>query len=116
MNRLAELRKAKGMRQAELAQIMEVSQATLSNWERGVHDLDNESLLKLARIFGCTTDYLLGYSANVEGDDAQMEQIYYRIAQDAKNSGISPHDLQLALDFLKKARERDNNESGQIFK
>ena len=107
MNRLKQLREQKGMKQSELAAMFGVSQATLSNWERGVHDPDNNDLIKLAEILGCSTDYLLGYTPNQ--NDTGVDQVYFRIAQDAKNSGISAHDLQLALDFLKKAKERDEN-------
>ena len=107
MNRLKKLREEKGLKQSELAQMLNISQATLSNWEREVHDPDNENLRKLAQIFGCSTDFLLGYSSSFESE--RIDRAYFRIAQDAKNSGISPQDFQLALDFLKKAKERDEN-------
>jgi len=38
-----------------------------------------------------------------------MEQAYYRIAQEAKNKGISPKDLQAMIDFLAKAKDRDDS-------
>jgi len=47
MNRVKELRKEKGIRQTELAKQLDISQATLSNWERGVHDPGHEELLLL---------------------------------------------------------------------
>ena len=60
MNRIAELRKEKGIKQVELAKIFQVSQGTLSNWERGVHDIDQATLNKIASYFEVTLDYLLG--------------------------------------------------------
>ena len=110
MIKLAKLRKDKVMKQAELAQIMGVSQATISNWESGVHEPDSEQLMRLAGIFAVSTDFLLGHDAAVA--NGELDQIYYRIAQDAKNSGISSHDLQLAVNFLKMAKERDDNAKG----
>ena len=62
MNRLKEVREARGKKQQDLAALLEVSQGTLSNWERGIHDPDNEMLLRLSRMFDVTTDYLLGLS------------------------------------------------------
>jgi len=62
MNRLKEVREARGKKQQELASLLKVSQGTLSNWERGVHDPDNEMLFRLSKIFDVTTDYLLGLS------------------------------------------------------
>ena len=119
MNRIKALREARGLKQAELADMLNVSQATLSNWERGVHDLDNESLANLAGFFNCTIDYLLMNSdiINIEqlqNIESNMEPVYYRVVMDAKKSGIPPQDLQKALEFLKKAKERDE-EIGKIF-
>ena len=39
-----------------------MTQGTLSNWERGIHDPDNEILIILSKKFNVTTDYLLGKS------------------------------------------------------
>jgi repressor LexA len=59
-NRIKELREEKGVKQIDLAKYLNVSQATLSNWERDVFNLDKESLLMTADFFGTTTDYILG--------------------------------------------------------
>jgi len=112
MNKIRELREAKKMTQIELAAMLNVSQATLSNWERGVHDLDNESLAQLAKFFDCSIDYLLMNSSARFADDApapkpDVDDVYFRIALEAKNSGVSPGDLRMALDLIKSARERD---------
>ncbi|MCL2621381.1 MAG: helix-turn-helix domain-containing protein [Defluviitaleaceae bacterium] len=110
MNRVKELRVEKGIKQADLAQQLGVSQATLSNWERGVHDPANETLTRLAQTFGCSVDYLLGTTTikyPVDEKGMVVDQVYYRIAQEAKEAGVDPHDLQMALDFLKRAKERD---------
>lgn len=57
---LAELRSEKGIYQKELALYLNVSIGTISNYEKGVHYPDLETLCKLADYFGVTTDYLLG--------------------------------------------------------
>jgi len=104
MNRVKELREEKGMKQVELAQMLEVSQGTLSNWERGVHDPDNEALGQLAQIFDCSVDYLLARS------DVQqpLDGLFMRVMQNAQDSGMTPNDLQTLVDFWKQARERND--------
>lgn len=60
MNRLKELRKSKGLTQAELGSLLGVSQNTYSYWEREKVRIDNDSLAKLASIYDVTMDYLMG--------------------------------------------------------
>ena len=57
---MANLRKELNMSQAELAEKLGVSQQTISKYERGTREPDNETLAKLAEIFDCSIDYLLG--------------------------------------------------------
>jgi len=111
MNRVRELREEKGLKQMDLAFALNVSQATLSNWERGIHDPDNESLSNLAKIFECTIDYLL-CSSDIRypirlGEEAALEKVFYRIMYEATNKGLEPHDLEMALDFIQRAKERN---------
>ena len=56
---LAKLRKEKGILQKELATYLNVTVATISNYEKGVHSPDYETLVKLADFFDVSTDYLL---------------------------------------------------------
>lgn len=66
MNRLKELRKAKGLTQVELAKQIGIGQSGYSDWERGVTKIDSESATKLAALFSVSVGYLLG-----KDDDAQ---------------------------------------------
>lgn len=71
MLRIREMRTARKISQETLANYIGVTQATLSGWETGKYDIDNQSLAKCAEYFGVTTGYLLGleqekfYSADV---------------------------------------------------
>ncbi len=60
MNRIKELRQSKKLRQSDLAAELQVSQATLSNWESGRHEPDFEALKKMSDYFRVSVDYLLG--------------------------------------------------------
>lgn len=58
--RLKELRKGKKLNQIKLAEMLGVSQATITFWETGKRDPDVAMLMKIADIFEVSTDYLLG--------------------------------------------------------
>ena len=60
MLRLKELRKQNKLTQQQLAEMLGVTQAALSGWENEKFVIDNGSLLKCAKIFDVSIDYLLG--------------------------------------------------------
>lgn len=61
MNRFREQRIKAGFRsQADLAKVLFVNQTAVSQWERGVTTPSSQLLIKLANLYGVTTDYLLG--------------------------------------------------------
>ena len=62
MNRIRELRTAKGWTQADLAARMNTKRQTIGHYETGFRGLDVETICRLCEIFGCTADYLLGRS------------------------------------------------------
>lgn len=61
-DRLAELRKDAGLTQRQFAQQLHVSLNTVSGWERGLADPDDETKTLLAKRFGVSMDYLMGLS------------------------------------------------------
>lgn len=58
--RIAELRKDKGLKQAEMATILNMSQRNYSHIEVGDYDIPTEVLIKLCIFFDVSSDYLLG--------------------------------------------------------
>ena len=62
MNRIKQLRTEKRMRQTELAKILKIGQATMSNWETGRSEPDYDALIEMSEIFGTSIDYILGNS------------------------------------------------------
>lgn len=111
MNRVKELREERGLKQTEMGATLGISQATISNWERGVHDPDNEALMLLSGFFDASIDYLLGNSdiRHIMQAPLSEDNAFFRIAADAKKSGIHPEDFRMAVEFLKKAKGRDDN-------
>ena len=60
IKRLIELRTAAGLSQRKLAKEIGVSYAAVQYWERNRSNPDAESIIRLAKFFHVTTDYLLG--------------------------------------------------------
>jgi transcriptional regulator with XRE-family HTH domain len=59
-HRIRDLRKENKLTQKELADKVEVSAQVVSNWERNYTDPDSEDIKGLSKVFGVSTDYLLG--------------------------------------------------------
>ena len=58
--RINELRIAMGWNQVQLAEKLNVSKQTVSNWENENIQPSIEMLIKLAKLFHVSSDYLLG--------------------------------------------------------
>ena len=58
--RLKELRIEKQLSQQKLAEAIGVTQKAIDFWEKGINEPKASYIIKLAKFFGVTTDYLLG--------------------------------------------------------
>ena len=58
--KLKELRDEHNISQKEIAALLNVKQNTYSQYETGKRELPIEVLIKLARFYKTTTDYILG--------------------------------------------------------
>jgi len=69
--RINELRIALGWSQVQLAEKLSISKQTVSNWENDNIQPSIEMLVRLAKLFHVSTDYLLGLDTaqtiNVDG-------------------------------------------------
>ena len=72
--RIAELRKGKELTQKQLADILGVSNKTVSKWETGDGYPDITMIPKLAEAFEVSTDYLLSQEAAVVGSENSRGQ------------------------------------------
>ena len=84
MNRIKELRKARGLRQADVARETCIDQKTLSNYEIGRTNPDAYAIVQLSEFFGVTADYLLGVTdynfKDIEAIIAKIEEMEAQLA------------------------------------
>ncbi len=72
-SRLISLRKEKRLTQEELASVINKKRSTVSGYETEGKEPDIETICVLAKYFGVSTDYLLGYS----DERNHVEQVFY---------------------------------------
>jgi transcriptional regulator with XRE-family HTH domain len=73
--RIAELREKRGWKQEELAQILGITRAALSHYEKNRRKPDFDTLTKLANLFGVSIDYLIGRIPHTQNDmDPDVKQ------------------------------------------
>ena len=60
--RIRDLREDNDLTQKQMAGILNCSQQVYSNYELGQRDIPTDILIKLARFYQVTTDYILGLS------------------------------------------------------
>lgn len=75
MNRLKELRKENDLTQDELSKIIGVNLRTLQKWENGESSIRKKNAEKLAKNFGVSVGYLLGYDTDNVLLDALSKKI-----------------------------------------
>lgn len=76
--RIKELRIGKVMSQGQLAEIVGISQQTLSKIENNIYLPPVDILLKLAEYFNVTCDYLLGMTNFRSCEDEEEKYYFYR--------------------------------------
>ncbi len=90
--RLKELRLAAGLSQEQLANRIHVSKAAISNYELYNRNPSPDILIKLAKIFHVTTDYLLGVEAKRQSIDV---------------TGLSDEDIDYVENTVKMIRRKN---------
>lgn len=83
---LKKLRRCRNLTQQELGSQVGLSKAVVSKYENGMGYPTFDVLIRIARYFGVTTDYLLGVSENRSIDtsgltDSQFEAIHQLITE-----------------------------------
>lgn len=116
---LSLLRKEKHLTQKEAAAALDVSQALLSHYEKGIRECGLDFLVRAADFYGVSTDYLLGRSADPEGLTLAAEDIPEPDAAGKENAismaGVLPvlnkkliaNSLNIIFDLLAKSGSKE---------
>ncbi|MBR2340384.1 MAG: helix-turn-helix transcriptional regulator [Clostridia bacterium] len=62
--RIRDLREDRDMNQTEIAKVLGMSQTGYSKYETGENDIPTAVLIKLAKFYGTSIDYILGETDN----------------------------------------------------
>ncbi len=114
-DRLKNAREDANLRQTDVMSKTGISNKTISNWEMDRSQPDAEQLVILAKLYGVTTDELLG--AEKQGYYTDAEAI--KLAQELKNDfpygkalldatkGCSPESIKEIMNFIKYQRLKE---------
>lgn len=82
--KIAFLRKRKGLTQEQMAEILEVSRQSVSRWEIDMVFPETEKLIKLSRLLECSVDYLLNESEQEAPNERPLPSVNeaYRFIRD----------------------------------
>lgn len=112
-NRIREIRKALGLTMKELGARVDVAESTISQYETGKRQPDNETLLKLGEVLDVSVDYLLGVEPRDGDRIVTMDDFTFALQNETQ--GLTDADKALLLSMarqLKEARQQDDGRSG----
>ena len=82
MNRIRELRKARGITMKQLGEAIGLAESTISHYETGRRQPDNEALFKLGDYFNVPLGYLLGSEVKDQYSAKFREELFCRLERD----------------------------------
>lgn len=96
---------------ASLERKMDFGNGTIRRWDKTTPSGDK--LVRVADFFHVSVDYLLDRgqkekpAQDVQAESQGLDPAFFRVMKSAQEKGYSAHDIELAMDFIKRARERD---------
>ncbi|WP_172408146.1 helix-turn-helix transcriptional regulator [Desulfosporosinus sp. FKA] len=116
-HRIREERKRLNLTQDELAQKINVSgKSVISNYEQGYSKPDLDTIITLAKLFDCSSDYLLGLSSYTKHDNKKNNdeiELDFRIAannEDKYGQEPSPELKRFIKEIIKEELNRAKKE------
>lgn len=106
MNRIRLLRHEKGISMKKLGLSLGVSESTISMYETGKRQPDNDMLVKIANYFNVSTDYLLCNDIKKEPVTDTDDGIKSYIEQIKSMSGEDLALLNAVLNYVRSKREK----------
>jgi transcriptional regulator with XRE-family HTH domain len=117
---ISELRKDKGLKQQDLADLLCVASNTISGYENGVFAPDLQNIAKLAEFFDVSTDYLLGLSHS-SVNTRYVDKEYYRCSNRSISAGelikkilkLNPENRKLLVEFMDFLENKDKKQTNK---
>ncbi len=97
MNNIINLRKKNNLSQKDFAKIFGVAQNTVSNWENGKRDIDNDKLKTISEYFNVSIDYILNRNTDSVIDEDMIKKAL--LGENIKEKAWE--DLKIYVEFLK---------------
>ena len=104
--KLSMLRKEKGITQMQAAQELQISQALLSHYEKGIRECSLDFVAKAAVYYGVTADFLLGLSESRHG----LSDVYETERIESDDQAVPKSVIRTAI-FLSEKAEGAGEES-----
>lgn len=108
-NRLRTLRKKLGLSQEDVARQLAISDKTISNYERGRRQPDNDMLVKLAQFYGVSVSYLLGETENPKLLDNTIV-----ILTDKDLKDMPPEVRETVLSFIDTIKKKHGSKAAEV--
>lgn len=108
MNRLRFLRNERGESLEKIANFLNVTIQTISNYETEKRDMTPETILKLSEYFNVSTDFLLGKS-DIRNPE-EIKRVPFANAGGLDTDGLDEEDLkelQKQVDYIRKLKGRN---------
>lgn len=93
--KLRELRRERGWTQAQVAERIGGTASVVSAYENGIRQPSYEALIRLSRLYGVSTDYLLGVSGRRTPDSRHLVSL----------DGLTPSKIALVTQLIDALKE-----------
>ena len=117
--RLKDLREDNDLTQNHLSKKLNITAASISRWETGQSNPDYDTLIKLAKLYNVSIDYLLGLSEIktyknefefISDLDLSNEELMKKYNLYLGNEKIDKKDLQIFIELTRKIKGTNINE------
>ncbi len=114
MENLRKTRKERNLTMKEVGIAIGVGESTISQYETGKRQPDQQNLLKLADYFGVTVDYLLGRETDTERDEKPQLHIpdKYKdvlVAFEGGADDLTQEDVDKVIEYIELLRTKNRS-------
>ena len=96
--RIAALRRIRGLSQAQLANLLKISPSAMGMYEQGRREPSAATLVAIATLFGVSTDYLLTGKPSQTEEAVILQLLQKQLAQNTRRAGdLLPQELAVLL-------------------